>query len=140
MKRLVYRSTSNLSANDVGMLDIIRACDRDNEPAEITGMLWFDGQFFLQAIEGPDAAVNALFLKLRRDTRHRSLFVMDVQPIETRRYNDFGVQFRRGLRVIDPVACGITHTVIGPTFRTDNEARARHDYTASIGQAAALPD
>lgn len=139
MKRLVYRSVSNLGPNDVAMLDIIRACDRNNEPDGITGMLWFDGRFFLHAIEGPDAAVNALFLRLRRDQRHRSLFVMDVRRIETRRYSDFGVRFRHGIPAFDPFEMGIVRISIGPMLCVEAEAGAAPSYEAAVVQVLTLP-
>lgn len=139
MKRVVYRSTSNLGPNDVGMLDIIRACDRNNEPAEITGMLWFDGRFFLHAIEGPDDAVNALFLKVRRDPRHRSLYVTDVRRIETRRYEGFGVRFRHGIAAFDPSACGVTRTSVLQMRDATAGIEATLSYRGELDQVATLP-
>lgn len=139
MKRVVYRSTSNIGADNVGMLDIIRACDRNNQPAEITGLLWFDGRFFLHAIEGPSDAVDALFLKLRGDDRHHSIHVTDQRRIETRRHKDFSVRFHHGFPAFDPIACGISRTNVGPMLIAKADAGATSFYPISLGQAATRP-
>lgn len=101
MKRVVYRSTSNLGLNDVGILDVIRACDRNNEKAGITGVLWFNGRFFLHAIEGERQVVGDLFSKLRRDLRHCSIYVIGERRIEKRDFTDFQVRFHRNVVSFD---------------------------------------
>lgn len=139
MKRVVYRSISNLGPNDLGMLDIIRSCDRNNEAAGITGMLWFDGRFFLHAIEGPSAAVNDLFARLRKDTRHRSIHVIDVRRIGERRFRNFEVRFRHGIAAFDPLALGIVRTPVGPMLHSSAEAGSLPSYPAARGQEVTLP-
>lgn len=59
------------------MLDIARACERNNPPEGITGALYFDGRQFLQLIEGDMPALDGLLATLRRDTRHTQLHVID---------------------------------------------------------------
>ena len=137
MKRLVYRSISTLEPDDARMLDIIRACDRDNEPAAISGLLWCDGRRFLHVIEGPDAAVNALFLKLRKDPRHHSLYVTEARRIETRSFPNFEVRIRHGIDAFDPPACGILRTPVGPMRGAAAELVPPPPYPGSLAQAVA---
>ena len=46
---------------------------RHNAEHGIGGCLLFDGQRFCQLIEGPPAAVAALWLHIQRDRRHRDI-------------------------------------------------------------------
>lgn len=117
MKRVVYRSTSTLGPNDTGILDILRAIDRNNARAGLTGLLWFDGVFFLQAIEGEDDAVDRLFAKLRVDPRHRSLRIVDMRRIEARRFTEFQARFQPDVALVDPARCEVSRIGSQATIR-----------------------
>lgn len=99
MKRIVYRSTSTLAPGDLGLLDMIRSCDRNNARAGVTGCLYFSARFFLQAIEGRNGAVDHLFSQIRRDARHHSIFMLETIEIEHRHWADFSIQFHPRLPV-----------------------------------------
>lgn len=66
----LYRSEIASNAGASCVADITRASRRFNEDHGITGVLIFDGQRFVQYIEGPEQQVIALARKISFDTRH----------------------------------------------------------------------
>ena len=79
--RLVYRSRSDVrgDAEEVHrQVDQILTVSRHrNAQAGITGALMFTGLYFVQALEGPAAAVEATFDRICCDLRHSSVEVVE---------------------------------------------------------------
>ena len=60
--------------------ELIASCRSRNSRHDITGVLLYTGERFLQLIEGPPAAVGALWRNVHADDRHGDLVVLlDVQ-------------------------------------------------------------
>jgi hypothetical protein len=83
--RLVYRSRCAVegSADNVQLTvdAIIADSQRRNVRIGVTGALMFTGLFFVQALEGPTAAVEATFDRICCDLRHTSVEVIECGPI-----------------------------------------------------------
>ena len=56
-------------------------------------LLYKDGNF-MQALEGPDDAVRALFATIRSDERHRGVILLLEQQIEQRSFSDWTMGFQ----------------------------------------------
>lgn len=54
-----------------------------NEASDITGALYFGGDFFLQVLEGEEASVNTLFRKIEADPRHSDVKVVAINDLAT---------------------------------------------------------
>ncbi|MCJ2139398.1 BLUF domain-containing protein [Methylobacterium sp. E-066] len=83
--RLVYRSRSAIKGTreDVRQaIDAILAVSRRrNAEAGVTGALMFTRLFFVQALEGPTAAIEAIFDRICCDLRHTSVEVVECGPV-----------------------------------------------------------
>ena len=66
---------------------IIEVSKRRNAQAGITGVLRYDGAYFLQVLEGPRTPVEAMMARIRRDPRHTDIRILHAGPLEQR---DFG--------------------------------------------------
>ncbi|WP_418317307.1 BLUF domain-containing protein [Piscinibacter sakaiensis] len=69
-------------APDVGaevVAPITRSARRNNLRDGVTGLLVFDGALFLQWVEGPTPAIEALLGRLRADRRHGKLDILMLQ-------------------------------------------------------------
>ena len=91
--QLVYasRMSGPLSMSElVQMLDVARS---RNAQAGLTGMLTFGAEEFLQVLEGPAEAVNALYSKLMTDPRHKDLVLLGYGPIAVRQFADWSMGF-----------------------------------------------
>ena len=120
--RLVYASRANfLAGRDNASInaDVARILmqSRRNNPAQgLVGALYFaDGNFF-QCLEGPAAAVDALYARLHDDPRHRELKVLARSPVQRPSFSGWSMKFvpnasavrallrKHGLAGFDPYA------------------------------------
>lgn len=76
MRRIHYISefAESLTPDDVE--EITRVSAANNARDGVTGMLMASGRLFFQLIEGPDAAVEALYGRILEDRRHRNVMVL----------------------------------------------------------------
>ncbi len=94
MLQLVYISSPvGLSAGDIA--GILAASRRNNARAGITGLLYADGTRFLQALEGPEDAVEETFARIKRDPRHRALVSLSRKNVEHREFGNWEMAERR---------------------------------------------
>ncbi|WP_346775532.1 BLUF domain-containing protein [Sphingomonas sp. G-3-2-10] len=63
----------------------------NNSRDGITGMLYFDGRRFMQAMEGPAEKVEATLDRIRADARHRAIVVLSRRTIETREFGEWAM-------------------------------------------------
>ena len=93
--RLVYRSRSTLrgSAEEVHQQvnRIVTLSRHRNAQAGVTGALMFTGLFFLQALEGPAAAVEATFDRICCDLRHSGVEVVECGPVLEPAFGDWSM-------------------------------------------------
>lgn len=95
LKQIVYFSSAVRLFSDDELLELLRIARANNARLGITGMLLYADGNFVQLIEGPDDAVDALYAKISRDQRHTSLLKALDGPIQERRYADWTLGFDR---------------------------------------------
>ncbi len=79
MKRLAYISRLVSDAPERDLQEIERVSQRNNARDGITGVLIYIGGYFFQLIEGEDEAIDRLFDKLLRDTRHTDIVLIQTE-------------------------------------------------------------
>jgi Sensors of blue-light using FAD len=92
--QIVYTSTAAENFGRLELLDMLAGSVRRNKKAGITGLLLFKDGCFMQALEGEEPAVKALFAKICRDPRHHHVIPLLQEPIEKRYFPDFAMAFR----------------------------------------------
>lgn len=70
---LIYQSQASEAFSPDQLRRLATSSSEANAGAGITGVLLFDGRRFLQVLEGPEPEVQALFLRLLADPRHREV-------------------------------------------------------------------
>lgn len=81
--QVIYRSQAHQAQDQHEILDILRKSQINNQRKQISGLLVFrDGQY-LQLLEGPTAAVDALFAVISQDPRHHDIQVIDQRLVES---------------------------------------------------------
>ncbi len=95
MIRLVYVSTcaQNVQLDDVE--SILRVAESWNADREISGMLCWSGEFFLQCLEGERGPVTQCFAHIARDRRHHSVELIVSSPTTVRWFSTWGMGFTR---------------------------------------------
>jgi hypothetical protein len=85
LERLVYESTATGPTSSIGNLAVILAqSQRNNDRDGLTGMLAAHRNRYIQVVEGPAWALDALLRRLEDDPRHRDVILLGREPIETR--------------------------------------------------------
>ncbi|USU09652.1 BLUF domain-containing protein [Sphingomonadaceae bacterium OTU29MARTA1] len=92
MRQLVYISSIRRQAI-VDPVTILAQSRRNNARARVTGLLFFDGKRFLQALEGDDASVDTTFARIQQDDRHHALVVLSNRDIERREFGEWAMAY-----------------------------------------------
>ena len=95
MIRITYLSQETEPWTPVMLLDLLRHCHINNPKLGLTGLLIHGNGSFLQAIEGPEAAVEALVAKIERDPRHKNFRILRRENIDRRSYGGWSMGFQR---------------------------------------------
>ncbi len=91
---LVYVSVETRKMTENDLVAILESSRKNNAEANITGMLLYRDSYFIQALEGEDKAVNALYDKIAQDNRHRKVLLVGKDRIEQRSYGDWSMGFK----------------------------------------------
>jgi signal transduction histidine kinase/CheY-like chemotaxis protein len=92
--RLTYYSRALpdvISRADEAMREILSVAVRLNEPAHITGALLGCGGWFLQALEGAQENVEAVFGRISEDRRHENIMIMRSDYVDERLFADWSM-------------------------------------------------
>ncbi|PUA17834.1 BLUF domain-containing protein [Glaciimonas sp. PCH181] len=84
--RLIYGSTASDLVNHETIEKILESSRRNNPSQGITGVLCYDQNMFVQALEGGREQINALYARLQQDPRHTKLILLSYTEIEARLY------------------------------------------------------
>lgn len=92
MRQVIYTSqrSTSLGADDV--FGIVQVSARNNTAADITGFLVYADPVFLQLVEGPGAAIEALLARLRTDARHQAVAVLSDRTTAIRNFPHWRMQ------------------------------------------------
>ena len=84
--RLLYVSRSNGPQTTTVTHSILQQAQKHNAAHDITGVLCQGQGFFLQVLEGPRSAVNALYRRIVVDMRHKDVELLMFEDILQRRF------------------------------------------------------
>ena len=90
---IVYVSKATQEMSDDVLMAILNTARAHNSANDITGMLLFRDGFFIQALEGREHAIDALFDRIKQDMRHCTVLQLYKQPIAERRFSQWAMGF-----------------------------------------------
>ena len=91
---LVYSSSAINPLSENELLDLLQKSRENNLAKDITGMLLYCNRLFIQALEGPEENVHALFSKIKKDPRHSMINILIDRKAELRCFPDWSMGFR----------------------------------------------
>lgn len=130
MRQLVYISTLR-SGESVDAEQILAQSRRNNARDRVTGLLFFDGKRFLQALEGEEGAVNAAFARIQADARHYALVVLSNRTIASREFGEWAMAYAKPGEAADAL-----DRVVRLTAEADAGVRATFEGFAKVRRAA----
>lgn len=96
MHRLLYISTAREALKPTALDLLLVEARRNNAAVDVTGLLVVGGKRFLQALEGPEGAVRAVYERIRKDPRHFAIVSLIDQQIPARAFPDWSMGCRIG--------------------------------------------
>ncbi|MFP4045355.1 MAG: BLUF domain-containing protein [Rhodosalinus sp.] len=119
---LSYRSVAKDDFTEPGIGGMVAQARRFNASAGITGVLLYDGRYFLQILEGSLQQVTRLFASIRQDGRHSEVLPFAIRWLTRRRFDDWS------MRLLGPLA---TREVAPDLARIDGADPERIDRLAT---------
>ena len=96
LTRLVYYSQRNPSEK-LDAQALIETCRRNNARLNLTGMLHYNGDHFIQVIEGGRVEVSALYHSIARDPRHSNIILLSCMDVRERLFPDWSMGLHQGM-------------------------------------------
>ncbi|CAM4113559.1 BLUF domain-containing protein [Pseudoalteromonas byunsanensis] len=93
LTRLIYASTIGDNFSQHSIEGILEAARCKNMKHNITGVLCFNCDYFLQCLEGPRADVNETYKRILNDDRHHSVVMLDYREIDSRDFSDWSMGY-----------------------------------------------
>ncbi|MFZ2998365.1 BLUF domain-containing protein [Sphingobium sp.] len=93
LRQIMYISSATGQMTAVECAAIASASTPRNAAQDVTGLLLFNGKRFLQVLEGPTAALDPIYDRIRRDGRHQALVKLRDTAIETREFGQWAMAF-----------------------------------------------
>jgi Sensors of blue-light using FAD len=86
LSHCLYISRYSGVVGQTGLRSLLQQARENNQRLGITGGLVFDGERFVQWLEGPGDAIDRLIVSLRHDDRHHDFVLLSEGPLAARRY------------------------------------------------------
>jgi hypothetical protein len=91
---MIYVSIAfNKEMPEEELMAILDKARKFNTANKITGMLLFRDGFFIQALEGEENVIDALFEKVKNDRRHYNVLQLYKEPITRRHFPEWAMGF-----------------------------------------------
>lgn len=103
MHTLIYISKAVKPFADDALLDLLSASRQNNGLRSVTGMLLYVKQTeangtqtgrFIQALEGDEQVITALYDTIKQDSRHQQVTLLHSGPINLRSFANWTMGFR----------------------------------------------
>lgn len=91
--RLIYYSTPNRSLTNADLEQILIGALKFNEKHNITGILAYQPNYFMQLLEGERALVNDLYHRILNDQRHSAVRLMSFCSVAIPSFSKWSMGF-----------------------------------------------
>ena len=96
LTRLVYYSQRNPSMS-MEMRELMKTCHRNNSRVNVTGILHYNGNAFLQVLEGGRADVSAIYHRIAADPRHINIILISCSDVRERLFPTWSMGLHEGM-------------------------------------------
>ncbi len=93
LQELIYTSVSSAEDDSDGVKNILDASERNNVTTSITGLLMFDGQRYIQVLEGETQDVDTLYEVIAQDPRHAQLELLHKGGMSRRSFRNWRMAY-----------------------------------------------
>ena len=89
-----YISEAVKPFSEADLTALLKIARDNNAKLGVTGMMLYEGQRFLQILEGAPEIVMQLAEKIERDPRHHRIVRMSAEMIDKRHFKDWSMGFK----------------------------------------------
>ena len=100
---MIYASTALESLEFPEIQDLLTVANRKNEEYNLTGMLLYNGTYFLQVLEGDTKDIESLMKNLQKDHRHSKIVVLGEKEIVQRDFKQWNMGCVNGAQELKEV-------------------------------------
>jgi hypothetical protein len=90
---LMYYSQVSPGIKSADITDIFKIARSRNVDNGLSGILYSDGKWFIQVLEGSRHEVSRIFGGILRDGRHKGITLVSFKEITSREYSDWSMGF-----------------------------------------------
>jgi len=90
---VIYVSVADPMIGEGEIADIVKTAQRNNARDDITGALIYNGQNFMQLLEGPASKVDACLAAIRDDRRHSGMVEIRRRAIDCRDFAQWSMLY-----------------------------------------------
>lgn len=121
--QLGYASAGTVDFSDEDLVELLAKSRRNNAAAGISGMLLYHEGSFLQVLEGPEEAVENLYERICKDTRHSEAILLFRREHDHRQFDNWTMGFHRVSSEFSKQPPGLNEFLAtGVTTITDRDA------------------
>jgi hypothetical protein len=100
---LVYTSSPAKVFDDSALEELLTMSREANSRFDVTGVLMYLPDSFIQLIEGPKQHITRLYANIKRDKRHLRVTTLREGPITDRFFSDWAMAFQRTATFKSPI-------------------------------------
>ena len=128
MIHLIFESVAHKDFSDTDLAGILQHARARNRADDVTGLLVYHDGVFVQVLEGPDAAVEACFERIKDDPRHGEIWEIARYPAQKRSFQSWCV----GMSEPSRMPSGMTYALndLGLVRARMRDLSARRPYGA----------
>jgi hypothetical protein len=93
VRRIIYCSQSTIDFSPEELVDLLEAARDRNAESQLSGMLLYCSQSFLQMLEGEPAELEETYGRISLDDRHNNLRLLMDTEISSRMFPDWTMGF-----------------------------------------------
>jgi hypothetical protein len=93
VRRIIYCSQSTIDFSPDELVELLEAARERNAESQLSGMLLYCSQSFLQMLEGEPEAIDETYGRIALDDRHNNLRLLMDAEISSRLFPDWTMGF-----------------------------------------------
>ncbi|RSD31661.1 BLUF domain-containing protein [Vibrio pectenicida] len=91
--KLVYTSSISEGVTESDIQHILDTARKNNVATDVTGVLLFNRNYFLQCLEGSRTQVSKVYHQIINDNRHDNIVLLDYSEISEREFADWSMGY-----------------------------------------------
>lgn len=93
LQELIYTSLANPASSHESVKDILMSSQRNNVAKQITGLLLFDGDRYIQILEGSPKNLDQLYATIANDSRHGAMELLHRGDVNARAFSEWRMAY-----------------------------------------------